>query len=199
MNLLGTSGANMTQLRSPCGLAVDPITDTLYIGDLNNDRIVSYAKNANSSTLIFGGQGRGVNRTQLSGPAGIYFDFISNSLYIANYYGQSIVRYVLGANQSTLFTGNSNGSFGSGESELKTPLKVILDPMGNIYVADGDNHRVQFYPPDQMNGTTILGTTNVSGTDPSLLNRPRSIAFDNQLNLYVVEEDNHRVQKFLRY
>jgi len=39
----------------------------------------------------------------------------------------------------------------------------------------------------------------VIGNNASLFNYPISIAFDNQLNLYVSDYENHRIQKFLRY
>jgi hypothetical protein len=66
--------------------------------------------------------------------------------------------------------------------------------MGNLYVADRDNHRIQFFLVGQSNGTTIAGITGISGTNSTLLNVPRSLALDNQLNLYVVDTSNHRIQ-----
>jgi len=57
---------------------------------------------------------------------------------------------------------------------------------------------VLFYPNRSV-GKTIVGITNVIGNNASLFNYPISIAFDNQLNLYVSDYENHRIQKFLRY
>ena len=68
--------------------------------------------------------------------------------------------------------------------------------MGNVYVADTGNHRVQFYFAGQSNGTTIAGT-GISGTNATSLNSPWSLALDSQLNLYVADTNNHRIQKFL--
>ena len=71
--------------------------------------------------------------------------------------------------------------------------------MGNIYVADRDNRRIQFFSMRQSNGTTVAGITGVTGANASLFNNPVSVVLDTQLNLYVSETTNHRVQKFIRY
>jgi DNA-binding beta-propeller fold protein YncE len=71
--------------------------------------------------------------------------------------------------------------------------------MGNMYVADRENHRILFFPVGQTNGIIIAGITGISGANSTLLNRPFSVAFDSQLNLYVADAFNSRVQKFVRY
>lgn len=71
--------------------------------------------------------------------------------------------------------------------------------MGNIYVADRHNHRIQFFLLNQVNGMTIAGKTGINGNNSTLLNEPLDVALDNQLNLYVADWLNHRIQKFLRY
>jgi hypothetical protein len=39
------------------------------------------------------------------------------------------------------------GSLGSGDGQLSTPDQITLDPAGNVYVADGDNRRVEEFSP----------------------------------------------------
>ena len=180
-------------------MALDPVSGMLYITDNSNHRIMSYAKGANSGTLVFGGMGPGMNNTQLNGPLGIYFDSFLNSLIIANVFAHNIIRYSLGTSGWTLRAGNINGSAGSTSTGLSSPNDIILDPMGNMYAADRDNHRIQFFMSGEYVGQTIAGTTGVSGINASLLNYPWSLKLDNQLNLYVLDTNNHRVQKFLRY
>ena len=60
-------------------------------------------------------------------------------------------------------------------------------------------HRIQFYPVDTINGTTIAGTTNFAGSNASLLAYPLSLVLDTQLNLYVSDYINHQILKFMRY
>lgn len=78
---------------------------------------------------------------------------------------------------------------------------VVLDPMGNIYVAVADtlNHRIQWFMNGQIQAITMAGITNTSSSNPTQLNSPYTVRLDNQLNLYVVDTGNHRIQKFERY
>jgi len=172
---------------------------TLYVSDYANHRIMSFVIGTNNGTIVIGGTGSGVSDTQLCNPVGLQFDVISNSLIIANYLAHNVVRYVLDATHWTLPAGNINGFQGLTSTYFNRPIETILDPMGNMYVADRNNHRIQLFYIDQFNGSTIVGTTSVSGTNASLLHTPWSVKLDNQLNLYVVDTANHRVQKFLRY
>ena len=93
----------------------------------------------------------------------------------------------------------SSGFPGNTASEFQDTADVTLDPMDNIYVSDYNNHRIQFFLRDQSIGKTIVGITSISGNNSTLLNLPISLKLDNQLNLYVVDCGNNRIQKFLRY
>ncbi|CAF4595912.1 unnamed protein product [Rotaria sp. Silwood1] len=155
--------------------------------------------NNSSGTLVAGVNGNRINNTQLSIPQAVHFDSLSNSLLIANTGAHNIVRWVLGASHWTLVAGSIDGSNGTSSTHLYSASHVTLDPMGNMYVVDRRNHRIQFFPVGESNGTTIAGMTGIAGNNSSLLNFPTSLALDNQLNLYIVDRSNHRIQKFLRY
>jgi len=71
--------------------------------------------------------------------------------------------------------------------------------MGNIYVADRDNRRIQFFSIGQSNGMTIAGITGITGANASLLSSIASVVLDTQLNLYVSDSGNHRIQKLMRF
>jgi DNA-binding beta-propeller fold protein YncE len=196
--IVGASGSAYNQLNTPYGLALNPSSNELYISDNGNQRIMSYASGANNGTLVFGGS-QGLSNTQLDYARGLYFDSFSNSFAIANANANNIVRYVLGASSWTLLAGNINGTAGATSTSFSSPNEVTLDPMGNIYVADRFNNRIQFFYANQSNGTTIAGISGVSGNNITTLNKPRSVRLDNQLNLYVADGNNNRIQKFLRY
>ena len=193
------AGSLLNQLSNPYGLARDPSTEEIYIADFGNHRIMRYSPNNLWGTLIAGGNGNGKNDSQLSLPNAIYFDAFSNSLLIVNTGAHNVVRWTIGANNWTLVAGSFNGTVGSSSTLLRSPTDVMLDPMGNMYVADRSNHRIQFFPVGESNGTTIAGRTSVTGMNSTLFYSPSSIALDNQLNLYVTDRYNHRIQKFLRY
>lgn len=196
---IGSLGSASNQLNVPYGFALDPTSSTLYISDYANNRIMSYASGVKNGTLIFGGNGPGFNTTQLYDPTGLYFDSLSNSLIIANILANNVVRYVFGETSWRIAAGDINGTPGSTSTLLRYPIDMTLDPMGNMYVADRENHRIQIFYNGQLNGTTIAGITGVSSGNATTLNWPWSVILDSQLNLYVADALNHRVQKFLRY
>ncbi|MBD0257000.1 MAG: hypothetical protein ICV83_14875, partial [Cytophagales bacterium] len=76
-----------------------------------------------------------------------------------------------------------NGSFGHG---------VAVDGAGAVYVADGENHRIQ-----KLNNTgRFLSAFGSYGTENGQFNTPVEVSVDGAGNVYVVEWNNHRVQKF---
>ena len=177
----------------------DQQSGTLYVSDTGNNRIMRYTEGTNTGVLVAGGNGRGNNTNQLNFPVGIYFESLSNSFIIANTDAHNIVRWRIDDSNWTLVTGNLNASRGSSPSSLYRPHGLTVDPMGNLYVADTNNQRIQLFSLGQAEGRTIAGITNVFGSNSTLLSGPYSVAFDNQLNLYVADTAGHRVQKFLRY
>jgi len=197
--LTGSAGSGNNELINPYGIARDSSSGTLYIVDQSNHRVMRYLSGASSGTVVAGGNGQGTSNTQLFLPIDVYYDSPSNSLYIANAGGNNIVNWVIGATSWTLVAGSISGTSGSTDTLLNYPMSVTLDSMNNVYVADRDNHRIQLFLSGQSNGTTIAGETGRSGTNSTLLFNPCSIALDAQLNLYVADTYNHRVQKFMRY
>jgi hypothetical protein len=137
--------------------------------------------------------------TQLNNPAGLYFDSSTNSLIIANFGASNIVRWVLGDTNWTIVAGSENGLNGNTSTLLDHPTSFIFDPMGNMYIADMYNHRIQMYLIGQSNATTIAGISGQIGNNSTMLYYPVYMLLDNQLNLYVTDSFNQRIQKFLRY
>ena len=141
-----------------------------------------------------GGNGQGNATNQLNGPEGIVYDAVSKSLLITNRQGHTVGRWTLGASSGTLVTGTP-GVPGSSAAMLNSPLGITIDPMGNIYVVDIGNGRVQLYMNGDSQGQTIAGT----GLNGTALIGPTYVRLDNQLNLYVGAFSNNRTYKFFRY
>ncbi|CAF1085908.1 unnamed protein product [Rotaria sordida] len=194
--LTGVNGSSNNQLNFPFDVARDPNSGALYISDSWNHRIMSYFVNASSGTVVAGGSGPGTNNSQLNYPIGIYLDLPSNSLFIANYNSNNVVRWILGASSWTLIAGSRSGANGTSSTLLYRPLDVTVDFMGNVYVADAFNHRIQFFLAGSLNGTTITGVSVTFGSDSFHLYYPYAVALDSQLNLYVSDCLNHRIQNF---
>lgn len=196
-SFLGVPGVTDDRLNYPYSLARDPSTNTIYITDTSNHRVMRYFSGATSGDRVAGDSTAGTGATQLYSPMGICYDAASNSLIIVNYSANNVVRWIIGASVWTPLAGSSIGIAGTSSTLLQQPIDCVLDSMNNLYVADSVNNRIQLFLAGQSNGTTIAGMS--SGSNPTQLSSPYSLVLDANLNLYVADTGNHRVQKFNRY
>ena len=184
----------------PYGISVDPISNTIYVASRYNYKIMSFKSIWSNGTIALGGSnGPGPNRTQLSSPQGVHFDYVSNSLIASMEDGNIVIRYVIGADSYTHVAGNTNGSAGATSTSLNEPSNLTMDPMGHIYVVDTRNSRIQFFDHGGSDGVTIAGFSGLGNNNVTGLNLLRAVRLDTQLNLYVTDTYHHRIQKFLRY
>ncbi len=84
------------------------------------------------------------------------------------------------------------GTNGSGDGQFSFPMGVAVDSVGNIFVADSYNHRIQKF--DSNGG--FLAKWGALGNGNGQFIYPTGIGFDTANNIYVAERTNHRVQKF---
>ncbi|CAF1429607.1 unnamed protein product, partial [Adineta steineri] len=89
------------------------------------------------------------------------------------------------------------GGKGKGNSltQLSNPRGVIVDHLGNVYVAGSGNERVMRWCEGSCEGSIAVGG-NREGEQPNQLSYLRGLSFDVQGNLYVVDQGNDRIQKF---
>lgn len=95
----------------------------------------------------------------------------------------ALIRTVAGTNE------------GASDNAFRFPAGVTVDPLGNIYVADQFNHRVQKWAPGASFGITVAGVGG-QGDRPDQLNYPMSVVVDKQGNMYVSDAANSRIQRF---
>jgi sugar lactone lactonase YvrE len=162
---VGSLGTSNNAFLYPSDIVSDP--STFYITDTSNNRVMYYSFKASVGTIVTDGNGARPNNTQLNLPIGIYFDAVSNSLFIANFGGHTVVRWVLADNHWTLVAGNINETNGSSSVLLNGPVGITLDPMGNIYVTDSNTDHVQLFLASQS-----TGATGIVGSNATLLTNP---------------------------
>jgi DNA-binding beta-propeller fold protein YncE len=75
---------------------------------------------------------------------------------------------------------------------LNLPYDVAPDALGNLYVADTHNHRVQEFSPTGK----LIRRWGSLGSGSGQFFQPRGIAVDPFGNVWVADHENHRVQKF---
>lgn len=154
-----------------------------------------------NNTVPLGYQGPGGAANQLNGPSGIAVDTTMNVgyVYIANSNQHTIVQWIPGTGTGNVVAG-TNGVLGSNNLTMAYPVAGRIDPLGNLFVVDNNNHRIQLYcrfPTVSTSARTIIGTGS-SGSTATTLKYPSEIALDSDLNIYVADNDNHRIQKFTR-
>ena len=133
---------------------------------------------------------------QINYPRGIYIDS-DDTLYISDGNNNRIQKWTSNATVGETVAGASNGNRGSTSTTLDGPTDITFDRQGYMYVVDTDNHRVQRYAPNSIIGETVAGAANGNpGSLNDRLRNPRSIAIDNDLNIYITDFTNDRVMKW---
>ena len=72
-------------------------------------------------------------------PKGIAFNASNDRLYVVN--GNGCIQIL----NSDLSYFGTFGKHGSGKGQCDTPLYIACDSMGNVYVADSENNRIQVF------------------------------------------------------
>jgi trimeric autotransporter adhesin len=207
----GFSGDNgpaaNAQLANPMGVAVDA-AGNLYIADGDNYRVRKVATNGIITTVAgngspgYSGDGGPAPGAQLSNISGVALD-ASGNLYIADY-GNNRIRKVAPNGVITTAAGNgSSGSMGDGgpaaNAQLASPLGVVLDFAGNLYIADSNNNRVRKVSTSGIIASVAgNGARSYSGDGPAAtapLNNPTGMAVDPAGNLYLADAFNYRIRK----
>ena len=86
-----------------------------------------------------------------------------------------------------------NGA-GAAANQLNIPRDVWIDSVGNIYIADAWNYRIQKWAPGATSGVTVAGGNGL-GTGPNQF-QAFSVCADKNGNVYVADRYNSRILKF---
>ncbi|CAF1260802.1 unnamed protein product [Adineta steineri] len=97
------------------------------------------------------------------------------------------------AKEGTVVAGG-NGK-GANLTQLSEPAGVIVDDLGQIYVADWGNNRVMRWCEGKEEGEIVVGG-NGQGNQSNQLSFPCGLSFGDEGSLYVTDNRNHRIQKF---
>ena len=208
--------ATSASLWNPTGVALDSAGD-LFIADSANERIRMVDTNfvsttnglignirtmAGSGTSAYSGDGGLATNAGLT-CAAVAVDGFGN-FYIADQSAGRIRKVDTNGIISTVAGTNSSGFTGDGGpapvAKLNVPLGVIVDALGNLFIADWLNNRIRKV---DTNGiiTTVAGTNSAGfAGDGGLavnakLNRPAAVAVDGFGNLFIADMSNNRIRK----
>ncbi|CAF1448194.1 unnamed protein product [Rotaria magnacalcarata] len=174
------------------GLAMDE-QRYLYVSDIGKDEVRRYQSGEKIGTLVAGGNGQGAGLSQLSNPYYFVVDRQQN-VYVSDSSNHRVMKWTKGATEGIVVAGGQD--YGSALTQLSYPTGLFVDTLGTLYVADTGNHRVvRWTRGDNKQGTVIVGG-NGTGAGANQLSYPFGLSFDRHGNLYVIEWNNHRVQRF---
>lgn len=151
----------------------------------------------------FAGDGGPATAALISVPAEITFDSAGNMFFADS--GNNRIRKVDVNGIVTTVAGNGLTGF-SGDGGLATsakiyqPRKVAFDRAGNMYIADTSNNRVRKVNTSGII-STVAGIGNIGFTGDggpataAKIGAPRSLAFDKDGNLLIVDSYNLRIRK----
>jgi hypothetical protein len=224
--------ATTAQINTPRGAIVDS-SGNLFIVENGGHRVRKVNLATGIITTVAGtgvagstGDGGPGTAAQLNAPGFAVFDS-SGNLYISEVNGNRIRKVVPGANGiidgasdeiiTTVAGTGVAGSMGDGSAataaQFRGPNALSMDPAGNLFIADVNNHRVRFVnlgatatiisgqTVQPGNITTVAGTgvvgfngDNIPATT-ALLNGPRAVTVDSSDNLYIADFNNNRIRK----
>ena len=165
-------------LLSLCSTAQQVTTFAGFVGDGYQDGPIATAK--------------------FDGPYGACFDTVGN-MYVADTFNNKI-RKISADGIVTTIAGSGEGfADGTGTAAMfHYPRGICIDPMGNLYVADENNHRIRKITPEGV-VTTIAGSSSAGSTNGigslAKFNFPWGICIDSNGNLYITDSLNHQIRK----
>lgn len=156
--VIGQQPANASNFDHPY-VAVDPMTQKIFVGDEKRHRILRFASadslsNGASAEAVLGQADftsiePGAGPDRLNAPRGLWCD-TTGRLWVADWANSRVLRF---NNAASLGSGAPadgvlgqvnflNNAPGTSASTLRYPTGLVTDPSGNLYVADTYNHRV---------------------------------------------------------
>ena len=190
--------ATAAQLFDPCALLPDA-SGNLYIADEINYRVRKMALGGNISTYVgtgtAGDSGSTATSANIRNPCGLVLDG-SGNLFFSDSTNHEVKKVTSAGAISTVAGTGTGGYAGDGhpakEALLNTPMGLLLDAAGNLYIADNGNHVVRKVTTDG-NITTFAGDGTAGytgdGNPPGAarLDSPTGMAMDAQGNIYVAD------------
>ncbi|MCS7338581.1 MAG: NHL repeat-containing protein, partial [Verrucomicrobiae bacterium] len=206
----GTNDATGSSVRffQPVAVAADG-AGAVYIADYYNHTIRkgTWAGDTLAVSTLAGlprapGTNDGVgSAARFNYPRGVAVDS-AGVLYVADE-GNHCIRKVTPAGAVTTFAGTpgvaGTNDGAAGAARFNQPCGVVVDALGNVFVADGGNHAIRNISPAGW-VTTLAGLPGVAGTNDGMggqarFNRPVALAMDGSGNLFVADMDNCLIRK----
>lgn len=193
-------------LHRPLGLAFH--AGSIFICDAENNRIRKLDPAGIITTIVgdghnqFDGDGKTAIRASLSFPTSVAIDAKGN-IFIADKDNHRIRKVDVSGTITTIAGGKRQGFSGDDgpaiDAILDTPLGVVVDASGNIFITDTGNQRIRKIDSSGII-TTIAGSREGYSGDGGAaiyaqLFTPEGLAIDSRGNIFNADTSNHRIRK----
>jgi hypothetical protein len=179
-------------VNSSCrGLFVDT-NDTLYCSMFLNHQVVKRSLNNSEVTSMAVAAGTGFpgsTADQLNKPYGIFVD-VNMDLYVADCFNNRVQLFQSGELNAITVAGSKSPN---PTINLLCPVGIVLDAEKYLFIVEISNHRIV---GSSSNGFRCLVGCYGEGEQSNQLKNPTSFSFDRSGNMFVVDRDNHRIEKF---
>ena len=198
--------ATSANIAMPLSVAVDS-SGNVYFAEQNNHRVRKVSTTGILSTVAgngsagFSGDGAAATAAGIAYPAGVWVDAAKN-IYIADAGNNRIRKVNTSGVISTVAGTSTSGYSGDGgaatAAQLFNPYGVTTDSVGNIYIADRNNHVIRRVATSgsisTVAGTNVAGYNgdSISATTAKMYN-PQGVVCDSA-NLYVADFSNNEVR-----
>lgn len=166
---------NLGELYGPTDIAFDE-DENIFVTTTSSDSVQVFNKNFSPLSTI---------RQSFSSPQGIVFDAYGRLLVV-----NSDSRIV-----SVLENNSSKPKYKVTKShpiEGQWPVGIDMNQDNNMVISSNKTNVIQIMNPDGE----IIQTIGEEGTDPGQLSGPQGVMVDANNDIYVVETENGRIQKF---
>ena len=212
----GTGATTASGLFRPIGAVFDS-AGNLWVPDANNNRILKYVPpftNGMNTLLVIGqtsftSGSAATSATGLSTPSSVAFDS-AGDLWVADAINSRVLEFVPPLSTgmaASLVIGQPDFTTNTGTTTavgLMNPGSLSFDSAGDLWVSDSQNFRVLEYVPPfatHMAASLVIGqadfTSRVFQTTASGLTAPEGATFDSSGDLWVSDNGNSRVLKFV--
>ncbi len=187
------------------GVAADS-TGNVYVADEDNNTIRKITPAGEVSTLAgTAGASGSIDATgaaaRFNFPRGVATDNAGN-IYVADAGNHTIRKITPAGDVSTLagtagVTGSADGT--GAAARFNFPFGVAIDSVGNVYVADTNNHTIRKITP-AGDVTTLAGSAGIRGSTDAAgtaarFSFPLGVATDSAGNVYVADVGNDTIRK----
>ena len=191
----GKEGVGAGEFKYPQGITID-LLGNVYVADVGNCRIQKFSSSGNF-LLEWGSYGSGDD--QFVSPRGVVVDVVGN-VYVVDKSNNRIQKFT--SSGIFLIKWGSYGTEGfpwDMSPLFKYPEGIGVDSVGNVYVADTGNHRIQKFTPNGV----LIQKWGCYGTNKGEFYDPRDVALGRFDSLYVVDsgialgdQPNYSIQQF---